>query len=94
VLLVHRRHVVEPVEIGQRLQIGFVLDQLFRSAVKQSDMRIDALYDLAVEFNHKPQDTMSRRVLRPEIDGEIAKSSFSHGDLASAMERPVVEGVP
>jgi hypothetical protein len=60
-----------------------VLDQLLRSAVKQSDMRIDAFDDFAVEFKHKPQDTVRCRVLRPEVDGEIAKSSFSHGYLAS-----------
>ena len=40
--LVHRRDVVEPVEVGQRLQVRFVFDQLLGSAVEQSDMRIDA----------------------------------------------------
>jgi hypothetical protein len=51
--LVHRRDVVEPVEVGQRLQVRFVFDQLLGSAVEQSDMRIDARNDLAVELEHE-----------------------------------------
>jgi hypothetical protein len=42
-LLVHRRHVIEPVEIRHRLKVGLVLDQLFGAAMQQADMRIDAL---------------------------------------------------
>ena len=34
VLLIHRRDVVEPVEIRDRLQIGLVLDQLFGAAMQ------------------------------------------------------------
>ena len=68
VLLVHRRDIVEPVEIGHRLQVGLVLDQLLGAAVQQADMRIDALDDLAVELQHEPQHAVRRRVLRPEID--------------------------
>ena len=74
VLLVHRRHVVEAVEIGQRLEVGLVLDQLLGAAVEQPDMRVDALDDLAVELEHKAQHAMRRRMLRPEIDGELAVS--------------------
>jgi hypothetical protein len=76
--LVHWRDVVEPVEVGQRLQVRFVLDQLLGSTVEQSDMRIDALNDLTVKLEHEAQNAMSRRVLGPEIDGEIADSSFGH----------------
>ena len=71
-LLVHRRDVVEPVEIGQRLQIGLVLDQLLGAAMQQPDMRIDALDHLAVELEHEAQHAVRRRMLRPEIDGELA----------------------
>src|SRR5262245_26960527 len=77
-LLVHRRDVVEPVEIGQGLQIGLVFDQLLRPAVKQPDVRIDALDDLAVELEHEAQYTVGGRVLRPEIDGEIAERRLVH----------------
>ena len=76
-LLVHRRHVVEAVEIGQRLEIGLVLDQLLGAAVKQADMRVDALDDLAVELEHEAQYAVRRRVLRPEIDGELAVVAFT-----------------
>ena len=77
VLLVHRRHVIEAVEIGQRLEIGLVLDQLLGAAVQQPDMRVDALDDFAVELEHEAQHAMRRRVLRPEIDGELAVVAFT-----------------
>ena len=91
--LVHRRDVIEPVEVGQRLQVGFVLDQLLGAAMQKSDMRIDALDDLAIELEHEPQDAVGRRVLGPKIDGEIANSGFGHGGLASA-QRPLFPSVP
>src|SRR6476469_2868715 len=72
VLLVHRRHVVEAVEIRQRLEIGLVLDQLLGAAMEQPDMRIDAFDNLAVELEHEAQQAVRGRVLRPEIDGEFA----------------------
>jgi hypothetical protein len=53
VLLVHRRHVVEAVEIADRLQIGLVLYQLLRAAVQKPDVGVDALNDLAVELEHE-----------------------------------------
>ena len=78
-LLVHRRHIVEPVEIGQRLQIVLVFDQLLGAAVEQTDMRIGAVDDLAIQFQHQPEHAMRRRVLRPEIEGEAADGGFDHG---------------
>ena len=72
-LLVHRRDIIEPVEIRDRLQIGLVLDQLFGAAMQQPDMRIDALDHFAVEFKHEPQHAVRGRMLRPEIDREIAR---------------------
>src|SRR5579885_125935 len=42
-------------------------------------MRIDALHHLAVELEYEAQHTVRRRMLRPEIDLEIAeRASFSH----------------
>ena len=35
-------------------------------------MRIDALDDFAVEFENKAQHAVRRRMLRTEVDGEIA----------------------
>ena len=74
VLLIHRRDVIEPVEIGDRLQIGLVLDQLLGAAMKQADMRIDARDDLAVEVEHEAQNAMGGGMLRPEIDGRCRAS--------------------
>ncbi len=61
VLLIHRRDVVEPVEIRDRLQVGLLLDQLFGAAMQEPDMRIDALDDFAVELEHQTQHAVRRR---------------------------------
>ena len=73
VLLVHRRDVVEPVEIGHGLQIGLVLNQLLGAAMEQPNVRIHALHHLAVELEHEAQHTVRGRMLRAEVDGEIAQ---------------------
>ena len=78
VFLVHRRDIVEPVEIRDRLQIGLVLDQLFGSAMEQPDMRIDPRDHFAVKLQHQTQHAVGGRMLRPEIDGEIAECCFGH----------------
>jgi hypothetical protein len=49
--------------------------------MQQTNMRVNALYDLAVELEHKTQHPMRRGVLGPEIDGEIAAGSFGHSGL-------------
>ena len=64
----HRRNIIEPIKIGQRLQIGLVLDQLFGAAMEQTDMRIDAFDDLAIQLHDHPQHAMGRRMLRAEVD--------------------------
>src|SRR6516225_7858542 len=71
VLLVHRRHVIEAVEIRDRLQVSFVLDQLLGAPVQETDMRIDTLHDLAVQLEHEAQHAVRGRMLRAEIDSEI-----------------------
>ena len=76
--LVHRRHVVEAVEIRHGLQVGLVLDQLLGAAMQQADMRIDTGADLAVKLQHKAQHAMRGRMLRPEVDREVADGGFSH----------------
>jgi hypothetical protein len=52
-LLVHRCDIVEPIEVGQRLQVGLVLDQLFGATMEQADMGIDALNHLAIKLQHE-----------------------------------------
>src|SRR5690606_23746130 len=66
-------------EIGQRLKVGLVLDQLLGAAVKQPHMRIDPLDDLAVELHHHPQHAMRRRMLRPEIDRVVRDDVVAGG---------------
>ncbi len=53
VLLVHGGDVIQPVEISDRLQVAFVLDELFGSAMQKADMRINALHHLAVKFKYE-----------------------------------------
>ena len=77
-LLIHRRDIVEPVEIRHCLKVGLMLDQLFGAAVQQADVRIDAFDYLTVEFQHKTQHAMSRRVLWPEVDVEIPDFCLCH----------------
>ena len=68
VLVGHHGDVVEPVHIGQRLNVSAALGELLGGPVQQADMRVSALDDLAVEFEHKTQHAVSSRVLRPEIE--------------------------
>jgi hypothetical protein len=70
-LLVHRRDVIKPIKIADRLRIGFVLDQLFSASMEQSNMRIDAPYNLAIKFQDEAQNAVCRGVLRPEIYREV-----------------------
>src|SRR5262245_20583540 len=94
VLLVHRRDVIESVEIRNRLQVGLVLDQLLGPSVQQADMRIDALDHFAVELQYETQHAVRGRVLRPEIDGEVTRRSLAHGGLAltAGSTRPCDRG--
>src|SRR5205807_3478604 len=78
VLLIHRRDVIEPVEITDRLEIGLMLDQLLGAAMQQADVRIDALDDFSVELEDKPQHPMGRRVLRSKIYREVTEALFGH----------------
>ena len=84
-LLVHRRDIIEPVEIRNCLQIGLLLDQLLGAAMQKADMRIDALDDFAIELEHEAQHAVRRRVLRPEIDGEIALCGLGHHAISATF---------
>ena len=80
VLLVHRRDVVEAVEIADRLQVGLVLDQLLGAAVQQADVGVDALHHLAVELQHEAQHAVGGGMLGAEVDVEVADFGFRHGE--------------
>lgn len=93
-LLVHRRDIVEPVEIGHGLEIGLGLDQLLGAAMQQADMRIDALDDLAVEFQHQAQHAVRGRVLRAEIDREVADIVLGHAQSACFSANSAITCAP
>src|SRR5262249_1694919 len=86
-LLVYRGDLVKPVEIRDRLQRGIVLGQVFGPGVQKADMRIDAFHHLAVELQYETQYAVRRRVLGPEIDGEIAQLRFSHGRSSATQAK-------
>jgi hypothetical protein len=56
-----------------------VLDQLFGAAMQQADMRIDALDDFAVQLQDQTKNPVRRRMLRAEVDVEIANVVLGHG---------------
>ncbi len=72
VFLIHRRHVVETVEIRDILQVGARFHQLFGAAMQQANMRIDSFDHFTIEIEHKAQHTVRRGMLRAEIDRELA----------------------
>ena len=76
-LVGHHGHVVEPVHIGQRLDISFAFGELFSRAMQQADVRVGTLDDLAVQLQHQAQHAVRGRVLRPEIQRVVFY--FSHG---------------
>ena len=77
-LLVHGRDVVQAVEIGHRLEVGLVLDELLRAAMQQSDVRVGTLNDLPVELEHQAQHPMGGRMLRPEIERHVLDAALGH----------------
>ena len=70
--LVHRRAIIEPVEIRHALQVSLVLQQLFRAAMEQADMAIHAGHDLAVEIEDHAKHAVSGRVLGAEVQRKLA----------------------
>src|SRR5690606_648465 len=77
------------------LQIGLVLDQLLGAAMQEADMRIDALDQFSVQFEYKTQNTMGCRMLRPEVDVEVADRVLGHGrDFASVTRCAGRDGRP
>ena len=65
----HRRHIIESIEIGQRLNIALVLNQLLGATMQQPDMRISPLHHFAVHLQNKTQHTVRGRMLRTKVDG-------------------------
>ena len=82
VLVAHHRHVVEPVHVRHRLEIGPGLGELLGRAMQQPDVRIGALHDLAVELEHEAQHAVGRRMLRTEVQRVVL--DLCHGYLRNS----------
>ena len=97
VLVGHHRHVVEAVHVRHRLQECLVLGEFLGRAMQQSDVRVSAFDDFAVQLQHQSQHAVGRRMLRPEVHRVIFDFShlkqFSHrehrGHRAKARNIPV-----
>src|SRR6516164_1883297 len=69
-----------------------MFDQLFGSAMEQTDVRIDTLDNLSIKFQHKSKYAVGRRMLGAETDGKIANASFWHAELSAFA--PAIRGWP
>jgi hypothetical protein len=49
-------------------------------------MRIDTLHNFAVKLQDKTKNAVRRRMLRSEIDVEVADVMFCHGDGGSRFQ--------
>ena len=74
-LVAHHGHVIQPVHVADALVVRLGLRQLFRRPMQQPDMRVRLLDDFAIHFEDEPEHTVRRRVLWPEIDGELLELS-------------------
>uniref|UniRef100_A0A8W7PRP2 Uncharacterized protein n=1 Tax=Anopheles coluzzii TaxID=1518534 RepID=A0A8W7PRP2_ANOCL len=81
-LVAHHRHVVEPVEVRQRLRVRLVLDQLLGAAVQQPDVRIRPHHRLAVQLEHQPQYAVGGWVLRSKVEAQVAHRLLNRRNLA------------
>jgi hypothetical protein len=68
--------------------------------MEKPDMRIGALHNLAIEFEHEAQYAVRGGMLRSEINDEVAQRSLAHGgppfgaparDLAITSIVPAIE---
>lgn len=66
-LLTHG-NIVETVKVRQRLRVVLVLDQLFRSTVQKTDVRVGTQDLLAVELEDETKHTVCGGMLRAKVD--------------------------
>ncbi len=75
VLITHHRHVVETIHVWNGLDPSSGFGKLLGAAMKETDMRIRALNNLTIEFEHQTQHPMCRRVLRSKVNGVVTNLS-------------------
>lgn len=81
-LVCHHGNVVQTVKVRQSLEIGLVLDQLFRSSVQQADVRIGSDDFFTTEFENQSQHTVGGRVLGSEVDSVVSDFAILHAVVA------------
>jgi hypothetical protein len=67
-LVGHHRNVVESVEVGQRLQVCAVLDELLCASVQEANVGIGAHNLLTIEFENQSQHTVGSGMLGTKVD--------------------------
>ena len=75
----HRRCVIQPVEIRQSLQIGFILYQFLGATMQKADMRVKPLNDFTVQFHHQTQNAVRCGVLWSKVDRVILDDFIASG---------------
>jgi hypothetical protein len=82
--------VAEPVEIRQRLQIGFVLDKFFSAATEQADVGIDALDHLAVKSRTRRNTPCAAGCCGPKLIVKLrsAASAMRTSFASLELKRP------
>jgi hypothetical protein len=75
-LVAHHRDVIQPVHVGQRLEIGLGFGELLGGSVQQADVRIGALDHFAIELQHQAQHAVRGGMLRAEVEGVVL--DFGH----------------
>ncbi len=75
--IAHHGHVIEAVHVADALVVGFTFGQFLSRPVQQADMGIRLGDHLPIQFQHQPQNTVSRRVLRSKVHGVVL--DFRHG---------------
>ena len=68
----HHRDVVQPVEVGESLQVGLVLDQFLGAAVEQADVGVGPDDFFAIEFEDESEHAVGSRMLGAEVDSVVA----------------------
>ena len=71
VLVAHHRHVVETVHVRHRLDPGAGLGELLGRAMQEADVRVGALDDFAVQFQHEAQHAVLPPGAAAEVQGVI-----------------------
>lgn len=59
--------------VGKSLEVGLVLDQLLSTTVQKTNMRITSQNLLTLQLENQTQDSVSSRMLRSKVDGEVAR---------------------